>query len=537
MDWKEVAEDFWDSVKDHGYYIAGVAALILIPFLIGAPGFSELPLLSNIYEIGRKLEIFPNNKWFLVILSYTLIFAIFAASWDFLCGYTGQISFGHAIFWGVSAYSFYWIASSASFLITQMDITLLPFDPLIALILSGIASALLALVIGIIALRLKGPYLALVTMIVPLIAAQIFVQGELAVTGGEYGVSLIGTLIIDYLGIPYEQYALNFYLFTLLVFFISIGIMMLIAFSRVGLAFKSIREDEDAAESLGINLSFYKILAFVISAFFAGIAGCMMAQSPMFRVANSSFFGTSISFTVIIYVVIGGIGTITGGVVGAFVMIYLIEFLLDPIFSHIIGFDLLALAIVLIISLRYLPFGLVRATKDQKRALSLGVLFAFAWAIIPSSEGFGVNLLTKHVLPGTEQANTLLGKLVSIFVEAITTLIGKIDMLGIMAGGYDMTYLGGPLTLESFLVFISLLIMFISVIPAILIFFIGEIIGLFIIEGIMGLHLSGENLISAKFFIYIIVGIPYAYYFPKLFKTIRLKYWGVWPSIGRYEPD
>jgi hypothetical protein len=333
-----------------------------------------------------------------------------------------------------------------------------------------------------------------------------------------------------------EEYVLEFYLLTLIVFFISIGIMMLIAFSRIGLVFKSIREDEDAAESLGVNLPFYKILAFAISAFFAGFAGCMYAQHPMFHVVNTDFFSSVFSFTIIIYVVIGGTGSITGGVVGAFTMTLLLELILRDFLPP--GFDFLFLGLILIISLRYMPFGLTRGTKDQKKAFIFGIFFALAWSILPSSsEGFGVGFLSEYILPGTEQVNTLLGQLMSIIIGGIYALVGKLDMFGIMLGGSDVTYLGGPLSLDNIALFIVLLVMFIITLPAGFVFLVGEILGLFVLEGFMGLNLRGATLVRAKFLIYCIAGIIYSYYVPKIFKKVRLKYWGIYPSAGRYEPD
>lgn len=572
MDWKELAEDLWEGVRDRGYYIMGFLVLILIPFIFEAPvpkdlpvwlqiwidllyppsplvvtddygvqRFPPIPVVSDIYKIGRSMGLFPSNTYFLKILALCAILAIVAASWDILVGYSGQMSFGHAIFWGFSAYLAFFLSSEFSFLINDSTLgPMLPFDPIIGMLLGSLLSAVLAVLIGIVALRLKGPYLALVTLIIPLIALQIVKTAPPEMTGAEYGMPMIGALILK-TNPNREIDALNFFIFAMLVFLIAIAILMLIAFSRIGLIFNSIREDEEASESLGINISFYKILAFSISAFFAGIAGCLYAQHPMIRVVNPDpFFGSTISFGVIMYVVIGGIGSIVGGVIGAFLLTLLSELFLDSIFpaSDVPGFDILVFGAILIITLRFLPFGLVRATKELKRAFIVGIMMAFAWVTIPSSNnGFGVKLLSEHLLPSSEQAGTLLGDLVSISVSAILTLVGKFDMLGVMIGGYDMTYLGGPISVENILLFISLLGMLILSIPAIFGFFIGEIVGFFILEGLMGLDLSGTTVIRAKFLIYVIVGIPFAYYLPKIFKKLRLRYWGVWPSVGRYEPD
>jgi hypothetical protein len=112
------------------------------------------------------------------------------------------------------------------------------------------------------------------------------------------------------------------------------------------------------------------------------------------------------------------------------------------------------------------------------------------------------------------------------------------NSIGAFAGKFD--HLGQTLfslTPDNFLFFISLLVMLIISIPAILVFLISELIGLLLFQEILGLALTGTTLIKAKFLIYVTIGIPFAYYLPKIFKKIRLRYWGVWPSAGRYEPD
>ncbi len=562
MDWKELAEDFWEEVKERGYKIITVILLILVPFLLVAPptslsGFdvfyngAEIPVLSDIYAIGRQAGLFGSNTWVLRILSLCAVWAIFAASWDFLSGYSGQVSFGHAAFWGFSAYVTFWVAAGfyvevptfefnipiiddiLLFITTILDEILhiilgdrFVLDPIFALLFGGILSALLAVCIGIIALRVKGFYLALVTLVIPLIFNSL-ANSFKDLTGGNNGLSSDVTRVVP---LPpsgtffRETSALNFYIFVLLIFFITIGIMMLIAYSRIGLAFQSIREDEDAAESLGINIRNYKILAFTLSAFFAGIAGGLYAQ--WFGYVSPTYLESAASFNVIIMVVIGGVGTISGGVVGAFVLTILVNIFLKNIFVGIHGLDMLAFGLLLIITLRYMPFGLTRATKDQKRACVLGILFALIWTILPSSTGWGVDFFSS-ILPAKGTSTDLISTLISISVSTILAIIGRVDYLGQMATS---------LTLDNFLVFIVLVIMFIVSIPAIIVFLISEIIGLFLFQGILGMKL-GSALIKAKFIIYAVVGIPFAFYLPKIFKALRLRYWGVWPSAGRYEPD
>jgi branched-chain amino acid transport system permease protein len=490
MDWKELAENFWEDVKGKIYYILGVVVLILVPSILTAPGFSQVPVLSDIYAFGRNEGLFDANTFVLKILSLCMIWAIFAAAWDFLSGYTGQISFGHAIFWGIASYSTFWVAAGFKvglgipFIDDLLRIIFgdrFVLDPPLALIFGGIVAAVIALIIGIIALRVKGPYLALVTLIIPLIFSGLVIIFK-DLFGPSFGIPNIPS-VIQSVG-DRETDAVNFYVFTIIVFFITVGFMMLIAFSRVGLAFQSIREDEDAAESLGINVRNYKILAFIISAFFAGIAGGMYSQWLDFT--GPSFFGTNFSFAVIIMVVIGGVGSVSGGVVGAFLLTILTRLFLEDVFQGVHALDILVYGLLLVLTLRYMRFGLARATKDQKKAIVIGILFGVSWTILIDTNIF--SMLTS-------------------------------------------------LSTDSLLTFITLIIMFILTIPAMPVFIVSEIIGIFVLNGILGMGLVGSSLTKAKFLIYASIGIPFAYYLPKMFKIVRLRYWGVWPSAGRYEPD
>ncbi|MFW9993132.1 MAG: branched-chain amino acid ABC transporter permease [Candidatus Odinarchaeota archaeon] len=572
MEWMELLEEFWEEVKERGYYILAVAVLIGFPFIIGAPGLSQVPILSNLYSLGRKAGLFDSNTYILRIVSLCLIWAIFAASWDLLSGYTGQISFGHAFFWGIGAYATFWVAAGFNIAIplvdttAQIDIGFHPIDleaslnslpvydslmqvpllsillgiivvilevilkgiaflvngilylgsfligtilnviisiinpilefllgphfvlnPFTALVFGGIFAALMALCIGIVALRVKGPYLALVTLVIPIIIAALIPIFK-DVFGPSFGIPNVPSIfesVGEEWGSRYKEMdALNFYFFSLVMFFFSVGIMMLLAFSRIGLAFQSIREDEDAAESLGINLRNYKILAFMISAFFAGIAGSMYGQWLDFT--GPAFFGSSFSFSVIIMVVIGGVGSITGGVVGAILLTILVELFLGNIFQGVFGLDILAYGLLLIFTLRYMRFGLVRSTKEQKRAVLAGLLFALSWAIFTNSN-----------------ALSLLDTL------SIDNIVNLITLLG----------------------------MFLFTLPAIPVFVVSEFFGLIALEEILGVTMSSSTLLKAKFLIYVCSGIPFAYYLPKIFRKIRLRLWGVWPSVGRYEPD
>jgi len=431
MDWQEALEDFWNGFKDRIYYILFITLVILAPFILLAPGLPSIPVLSEIYALGRGAGLFDANTHVLNILALACTWAILAASWDLLSGYTGQISFGHAVFWGLAAYSSYWATT-----------LFYDFDPVSGLLIGALSAAVLAFLLGIVALRVKGPYLALVTLMIPLIAQQLIVIfSEL---GGYYALSIpedaqlvasVGNAIANYR----EVDALNFYFFALIMMFVCVAIIMFIGFSRYGLAF------------------------------FSNWLGSV----------DKSIFDAQFSFTVIIMVVIGGIGSIKGGVIGAFLLTLLIELFLKDVFRGVHGLEILAYGLLLILTLRYMRFGLARASKEEKKAVVFGVLFAIAWII------------------------------------TIKSTIANADLLTLL--GYGL--------------------MFIVSIPAIPIFLVSEAIGIFVINDIMGMALSSSALVKAKFLIFSIVGIPYAYYLPKAFKKVRLRFWGVWPSVGRYEPE
>ena len=249
------------------------------------------------------LPVVTQDPYLLRILILTSIFAIFAASWDLLSGFTGQMNFGHALFFGVAAYT-------AALL--NLHAHLPPWG---SIPLGALAAVLTGLIIGIPCLRLKGTYLALTTLAFPVILMGI-VLAIPQVTGGELGISglarLSGSRLTDY------------YIAIVLMLGLS-TIMWKITQSNTGLIFHAIREDELAVRTAGINTTRYKLLAFCLSGFFAGISGGLYAH--FMRIAGPSTLEVSMSFTVVIWAIFGGVVTIYGPVGGVFILNPLLEFL------------------------------------------------------------------------------------------------------------------------------------------------------------------------------------------------------------------
>jgi branched-chain amino acid transport system permease protein len=270
---------------------------------------------TNVLDIPPRLMVF---LFFLLILAYPVtrpgiaylyilsianVMAIFAASWDLLVGRTGQISLGHALFFGCGAYT------------TALLGVFFNFSVWVTIPLSMIFCVLIAFIIGFPSLRTKGPYLALVTMAVPLIleGAVIFFEN---VTGGDRGISNLPRFF-PFLSM-YESQLADFY-FTLLLLAVSAIILYKIAYSRIGIVMVSILDDEAASKASGINTTKYKMLAFAISALFAGLAGSLSAH----LLGTSVSYGTldvTESFNPIIMTIWGGIGTIYGPVAAAYII-------------------------------------------------------------------------------------------------------------------------------------------------------------------------------------------------------------------------
>jgi len=246
------------------------------------------------------------------------------------------MNFGHALFFGVGAYT------SA---LLNLHIHVPPWG---SIPLGGLAAVLAGLVIGIPCLRLKGTYLALTTLAFPIILMGI-VFAIPGITGGELGVSGLSRLSSSRL---YDYYI------TVVLMLGLCTIMWKITDSKTGIIFHAIREDELAVRTSGINVTRYKLLAFSLSGFFAGISGGLYAH--FMRIAGPSTLEVSMSFTVVIWAVFGGIVTIYGPVGAVFILFPLLEF-----FRFWPEFRMLMFAVVILLILLYMPNGILPWVRDK----------------------------------------------------------------------------------------------------------------------------------------------------------------------------
>ena len=286
--------------------------------------FSLLPFVLDDYNLHVVI----------VCLFYTMM----ASSWNLIAGYTGQVSFAHAAFAGIGAYTSGILAAKAG------------FSPWVGVSIGVVAAAVLGLGVGVLCLRMGGIYLSLTTLGFSEIL-HIIITNEYEFTRGTMGLQVPG-LIANYSKSAYLYIFLAGTLITLVVIYKLIH-------SNVGLNFRAVQNDERAAASLGVNVVRVRVLAFTISSALAGLAGALYGHylllvTPEIPSLNQQFLVLSMT-------VIGGMGSFVGPIVGAFVLEVLSEYIRAYGEYHVLVFGLVALLMA-----RFFPKGLTGLFQRRK---------------------------------------------------------------------------------------------------------------------------------------------------------------------------
>lgn len=285
------------------------------------------------------LPVVYGDPYVMRILTMTCIFAIFAASWDLLAGYTGQVNFGHALFFGAGAYT-------SALLSVKLGIS-----PWITIWAGAAVAMLFGFLVGYLCLRLRGSYLSLATLAFPLIAlGLLFAFPDFS--GGELGISGLRRLAAT----P----TWNYYVAAIGMLATVFGLWLL-ADSNFGIVLHAIRDDEVAARASGINTPRYKMVVFAIAAAVAGFSGALFAH--YLRVAGPSSLEVALSFQVVIWGVFGGVATIYGPVVAVFILYPLTEWLGS--FRAFGELRLLIFAVIVLLVLLFMPRGLAPWVRDK----------------------------------------------------------------------------------------------------------------------------------------------------------------------------
>jgi branched-chain amino acid transport system permease protein len=252
-----------------------------------------------------SLIVFPflAPNYYVYMANYMAIHIIITIGLNILVGYTGQISLGHAGFFAIGAY----------FTVLSMTHLHLPF--FVALILAAFIAAFFGFVLGLPALRLEGPYLAIATLGFGMAITQVI--GRWQVFGGRMGLETPPLTLFTYV---LESDRQRYFLIVAITFLMIMAARNLMK-TKVGRAFIAIRDSDIAAETMGVNLVYYKTLAFAVSAFYAGVAGGLFAFLLGF--INPSTFNFILSIYFLAFVIVGGLGSIFGSIMGGIVMTWL----------------------------------------------------------------------------------------------------------------------------------------------------------------------------------------------------------------------
>lgn len=296
------------------------------------------------------------SRYPLSILNEMGIAAIGAIGLNLLIGYTGQISLGHAAFLAIGAYTSGLLTGKVG----------LPF--LLSLPLSGLTAAALGMIVGIPSLRLKGLYLALGTLAFGFIVEYVLFHWDL--TQGNKG---MGVPRVSLVGLVIKTERQYYYLIMVFAALAAVVAKNLVR-TKIGRNLIAIRDRDIAAEAMGINLATYKIMAFAVSSFYAGVAGCLMAHYQRWIVPGN--FDLSLSIAYIAMIILGGLGTILGSILGAILItgiphgITLVTDLLKESFPALskamVDFKLGIFGLIIVFTLLLEPqglFGIYRRTK------------------------------------------------------------------------------------------------------------------------------------------------------------------------------
>jgi branched-chain amino acid transport system permease protein len=295
-----------------------------------------------------------SNSYVLHVLIMILFYAVLSEAWSILAGFAGQFSLGHAAFFGIGAYT-----STLLFIWSGVS-------PWVGMFIGAGLAVVLSLVIGFLCFRLRGPFFSLVTIAFAETLRLLFLNwGPL--TGGPVGllVPLSGDSLANFQFLSRIPYYYTLMAITLIVIYVTYRIRN----SQLGLRFMAIREDEDAAQSLGINIIRYKLIALAISVFFTALAGTFYAQYLLF-LHPDAIMSLNFSIEIALPAIIGGMGTIWGPIIGSILLTPLAEFTRSILGGGYAGVYLIIYGSILILTMMFLPNGITHAIAARNRSAS-----------------------------------------------------------------------------------------------------------------------------------------------------------------------
>ncbi|GAC1591202.1 MAG: branched-chain amino acid ABC transporter permease [Candidatus Velthaea sp.] len=283
---------------------------------------------------------FIRDMWVLVAM-----WGAVATAWNLIGGYAGGLSLGHAAFFGIGAYT-------SSLLYMNMHVS-----PWFGALAGGVLAMLSALVIGLVTIRLRGPFFALATLAFAAILG-ISATNLRPLTHGSEGITIP---FAPSLANAIFASKLDYYYLALAILAVYVVLTWRIAGSRFGYYLVALRENEDAAQALGIDGFRLKLTATLLSAFMTAIVGSFYAQYRLFF--EPSIFASSLSTQIALFAIIGGLGTVWGPLLGAAILVPVTNELQSALGSSIPGIDAFVYGTVLILAILFVPNGLVSVVR------------------------------------------------------------------------------------------------------------------------------------------------------------------------------
>ena len=284
------------------------------------------------------------NSFYLHLFIMIFMHAVMAQSWNVIAGFSGQISLGHGAFFGIGAYA-------TSFFYMEYGIT-----PWISIFFGMFISGVFAVLIGIPMLRLSGHYFAIATLLIGISFQVVFQRWDLV--GAASGLWVTMTPEDSWIALQFHKSKLPYYYIFLVFFLISFFAVWVLSRSKLGYRFREVRDDPQAALSLCINVSNYKIIAYVISAMIMAPMGSLFAQYILI-IDPDRVFNIEISIIVLLITVLGGIGNVWGPIIGASILIPISEYSRIYLGGTGGAVDLIIYGLILMIICVFRPNGLI----------------------------------------------------------------------------------------------------------------------------------------------------------------------------------
>jgi branched-chain amino acid transport system permease protein len=318
---------------------------LFIGYALGLPGT------LTILGLVAVIPLFVTDTYALHFMWKVLFWAVAASAWNIAGGYAGQFSLGHAAFFGIGAYT-------STILFTTYNVS-----PWLGMLVGAALAALMSIVLAKLTLRLKGPFFALATIAFAEVL-RIIVVNLRNLTGGSQGISIEFRPALE--NMMFSGRAPYLYAMLALLTLVVLATFVLQR-SWFGFSLAAMREDEEAAEALGVHTVAMKIASTGMSAFLIAVAGTMYAQYILL-IEPSTVMGLDFSIQVAIIAIIGGMATPIGPVLGALLMVPLSEYLRAEFGGVFQGLYLMVYGWLLMIMVIFMPLGLVSALRDPTGA-------------------------------------------------------------------------------------------------------------------------------------------------------------------------